>query len=1194
MAFLIVQHLDPKQKSHMAELLAKQTAMPVAEAEDGVPVEPDCVYTIPPGAYLTLHEGLLRLQKPAPGRTVRMPIDLLFRSLAEGLGQAAVGVVLSGTGSDGALGVRAVRGAGGLILVQDPESAEFDAMPQSAIATGLVNHVLPPGEMAQVLLSYVGRGHASDEGLALAGEDDAEEAVTAVLALLVRRAKSDFRGYKRGTLLRRIARRMSIGQVATLADYLRLLQEDPEEVTRLSQDMLIGVTSFFRDKEAFEELREKAIGPLVRAKEEGTPLRVWVPGCATGEEAYSVAMLLFAELEAAQRHALIHVFASDIDEEALAAARAGVYPSSIAEEVPADLLERFFAKVEGGYRVSKQLREAVVFTTQNLLTAPPFSNLDLISCRNVLIYFGAEAQDRVLSLFAFALHEGGYLFLGKSDSVMRQMGFFNAITKKGRLYQRSAIPHRALGRFEAGFGTTPAMGAREQMPRSQQPTLLSLPPQILLDHFGASLVLIDARGSILSFYGQSDKYLGHPTGMADLDLFSMARKRLSGRLRIGVRQAIERNAAVRLARVPVLTDGGSEAVDVTITPYLPTGSTDPLLAVIFQEAPEVAAAVAPPAAGEAGPEGAALAEQLEAELRASRAELLAATVEFEASNDQMLATHEEAVSLNEELQSTNEELEASQEELQSLNEELTTLNTQLNESMGELSATNNDILNLLDATEIATIFLDKGLRIRRFTPAAEGLLNLIASDLGRPIHHLSQNFTGTELAADTEAVLRTSVAVEREVVGREGAWYTMRVFPYRTSDGRVDGVVVTLADVSRLKHVEESLRSARAYAENIIATVREPLVVLDADLRVVSASAAFYRAFQIGSGETEGKLIYELGDGQWGLPALRQLLGEVLPSRTQFEDFEVQCEAPGAGCRTMLLNARCIEQEGARPPMILLAIEDITERKRAEEALYGLQAELETRVQERTAELAQANQSLQAEMAERVRAEEKQVTMVLEERTRIAREIHDTLAQGFTGVVIQLEVAEDALADDPEAARAHLLRARGLAREGLAEARRSVWDLRPQALERGDLVSALASLVGELVHESSVEIEFSHHGVPPRLPPDTESNLMRLCQEALANARRHARASSIRVALVFGPQQVELRVEDDGQGFDPSQQPHPHGFGFLSMTERAKRMGGQLIIDSQPGQGTRVVVLVPVVGPEPGCHESGEPARDTT
>jgi two-component system CheB/CheR fusion protein len=935
MAFIIIQHLDPEQKSHMAELLARQTAMRVVEAEQNLPVEPDRVYTIPPGAFLTLREGRLHLEKPALGHAVRMPIDLLFRSLAEDMGEAAVGIVLSGTGSDGTLGVRAIRGAGGLVLAQDPASAEFDAMPQSAIATGLVDYVLPPAEMARALLSFVRRVHTGDEEVGSVVEEDAEQALRDILALLLRQTKSDFGGYKRGTLLRRVQRRMSIGQVATPADYLQRLREDPEEVSRLAKDMLIGVTGFFRDTEAFEELRQKAIAPLVRAKEGGAPVRVWVPGCATGEEAYSIAMLLFEEMAAASRHASVQVFASDVEEEALAFARSGVYPASIAEDVPADLLERFFAKVEGGYRITQQLREAVVFTTQNLLTAPPFSNLDLVSCRNVLIYFAAEAQDKVLSLFTFALHEGGYLFLGKSDSILGYTEFFQAVSRKGRLYRRSGVPHHALGRFEVRPGAAPTLSMREQMPHGQQQALLSLPPQILLDHFGASLVLIDAGGDIVSFYGQSERYLVHPTGRADLNLFSMARPRLSGRLRVGVRQALERKATVRLARVPLVAEGGSRRVDVTITPYLPIGGAEPLLAIIFQEVSKVEAGATPSAAGEAG-DNAALVEQLEAELRSSRAEMLAATVEFETSNEQLRAIHEEAVSVNEELQSTNEELEASKEELQSLNEELTTVNTQLGEKMEELAATNNDLLNLFGATEIATIFLDKELRIRRFTPAAEALLNLIASDVGRPIGHLSPNFTGADLAASAEVVRRNLSVAEQEVVGRDGHWYTMRAFPYRTVDDRIEGVVVTLADVTRLKHIEEALERERDFTAAVLATEGALVVVLDAEGRMVRFNRACERLTGYTFDEVDGRTVWDLFLLPEERPAVQDTFAKL--RRGQFPNEHENHWVAKDGSRHLIRwsNTALTTADGAVEHVIATGL-DITERRQAEQVLERYQ-----------------------------------------------------------------------------------------------------------------------------------------------------------------------------------------------------------------------------------------------------------------
>jgi two-component system CheB/CheR fusion protein len=936
MAFIIIQHLDPEQKSHMAELLAKQTALRVVEAEQDRPVEPGYAYTIPPGTFLTLREGRLHLEKAAPGRAVRMPVDLLFHSLAEGLGEAAVGIVLSGTGSDGTLGVRAIRGAGGLAVAQDPASAEFDGMPQSAIATGLVDYVLPPAEMAHALLAYL----RHEKGLAAVGGAGAEDAVSAILTFLRQQAKSDFRGYKRSTVLRRIERRMRISQTATPAGYLELLRDDPEEATRLVKDMLIGVTSFFRDREAFEELRGKAIVPLVRAQEEGASVRVWVPGCATGEEAYSVAMLVFQELEAAGTRAPVQMFASDIDEEALATARAGVYADRSVANVPADLLERFFVKVDGGYRVAQQLREAVVFTTQNLVTAPPFSNLDLISCRNVFIYFSAEAQETVLSLFAFALREGGYLFLGKADGIVGHAEFFRALTGKGRLYQRTEVPHRAPGRFEVGPGTAPAPGGIEQAPRPAPLSLLSLPPQILLDHFGASLVLVDPRGTLLAFYGQSGRYLAHPTGRADLDLFSMARPRLPGRLRVGVRHALAQHATVRLERIPVLVDGGSAPVDVTITPYLPAGAAEPVLAVIFQEAPPAEVASTALAGGEVELGVAALVEQLEAELRANQAELLAATSEFGASNEQLRAIHEEAVSVNEELQSTNEELEASKEELQSLNEELTTVNAQLGEKMEELTAANNDLLNLFSATEIATVFLDRKLRIRRFTPAAEGLLNLIASDVGRPIGHLSPNFTGADLGTSAEVVLRQLSVVEQEVVGRDGQWYTMRAFPYRTTDDRTDGVVVTLADVTRLKHIEEALERERDFTAAVLSTEGALVTVLDPEGRIVRFNRACEQLTGYTFGEVKGRPFWDLLLS----PEERRTVQEAFAKlrRGQFPDEHENHWVAKDGRRRRLhwFNTALTGATGAVEYVIATGL-DITERRQAEEGVKRNEARLE-------------------------------------------------------------------------------------------------------------------------------------------------------------------------------------------------------------------------------------------------------------
>jgi two-component system CheB/CheR fusion protein len=930
MAFVVIQHLDPDHKSHMADLLAKHTRMKVAEAGDGLSVEPNAVYVLPPNKHLTIQGRTLHLG-PIRRDGMRMPIDLFLRSLAEDLQDQAVGVILSGSGSDGSLGVRAVRGAGGMVMVQDPATAVFDNMPRSAIATGLVDYILPVDQMPEALLAYM-RQHRSrgEDGPAGALEQGSGD-VDAVLNLLLRRANSDFRGYKRSTIVRRVERRMSLNQIEGLPGYLRLLQDSPEEVTKLAKEMLIGVTGFFRDPEAFEELRRTVIAPLVQDRGDDLPLRVWVPGCATGEEAYSVAILLLEELRAAQKPDHLQAFASDIDEGALAFARAGIYPESVAGDLSSERLERFFVKHDGGYQVAKAVRESLVFTSHNLITAPPFSKLDLISCRNVLIYLEPEVQERVISLFGFALNVGGCLLLGRSESTAEHSKLFEALSKKWRIYRRTAHPHHLVADFTAvGAGKLARGGVDRKREGTPASGLALLPQQLLLDQFSASLLLIDAQGTIRYFYGQLDRYLTHPSGEPDLNLFAMARGKLSRRLRTAVRQALEQHRPVRIEGVAI--DGSSLAANVTIRPFVRPGGTDKLLAVIFEDVPAAASAAAVSVETDSS-KGALLVEQLETELATAKAELEATTEEFETANEELKAAHEEAMSMNEELQSTNEELEASKEELQSVNEELTTLNTQLTDTTDEVTAANNDLSNLIGSTDIATIFLDRELRIKRFTPPATELLNLIPSDVGKPVGHIQQSFRGLVLADEAQKVLKDMSTTEREVSTDDGRWYLARVLPYRTADNRIDGVVTTFSEVTQLKQTEASLENARAYAESIVETIREPLLVLDAELRAVSANAAFYKTFKVKPADTEGRPFYELGGRQFDIPALRQLLEDVIPDNSQVMDFEVEHEFPGIGRRSMLLNARRVEQAGDRPQLILLAMEDVTERRRAYEEL---------------------------------------------------------------------------------------------------------------------------------------------------------------------------------------------------------------------------------------------------------------------
>jgi two-component system CheB/CheR fusion protein len=802
LAFVVIQHLEPTHESRMADILGKCTSMKVVQARDGMLVQANHVYANPAGKYTSIDAGRLVVSERSERDRIRMPIDFFLTSLAEDQHEAAVGIILSGSsGSDGTRGVRAVREAGGMCMAQDPQTAQFPAMPQSAIDTGLVDHVLAVAMMPAALVGYAQHaavraspGHTTTEAAA----DDLEP----ILKLLRTRTSSDYRHYKKTTIIRRIHRRMGINQVADMADYLTLLEEDQGELTRLSRDMLIGVSSFFRDAEAFEELRKEAIVPLVARSDPDNPLRAWVPGCASGEEAYSVAMLMLESVAAAGTARPVQVFASDVDDHALEVGRAGVYAESIAEAITPTRLERFFTRQGQKYQVTTQLREAVVFSRQDLIADPPFSKLDLISCRNVLIYIEPAFQKKVLALFSFALTPGGYLFLGKSEGIAEMEDHFEPVSKPRRIYRLIRPNRQAAAAFPLRTGGRP-VGQPERKTTVPPATALAQANQdVLLRHFKASIVLVNPKGQILHFYGETERYLGHPKGPASLNVLDMITGTLSAKLRRAMERAFKRDEAVKIPRAPV-PRAGTPLADLTVMPVPTAPEADKLLAIIFEDTSDPrSSAAALPVSAEDEP----LVTQLEQEVNTLRSELRADAEEFDTANEELRAANEEVMSMNEELQSANEELEASKEELQSVNEELTTVNSQLNDNLAELTTTNNDLANLLAATEIATVFLDSQLRIKRFTPRATELLNLIPADRGRPISHISQNFDGKELAAESEKTLSSLTPTEREVQTHDGRWHTMRILPYRTLDDRIDGVVITFSDVTRLKRVEQERR----------------------------------------------------------------------------------------------------------------------------------------------------------------------------------------------------------------------------------------------------------------------------------------------------------------------------------------------------------------------------------------------------
>ena len=829
MAFVLVQHLAPTHESMMVDLLAGHTSMTVLQATDGMPLERNHLYVIPPGTYLSVGSGTLRLSQPQARHGARLPFDFLLHSLAEMCGPRAMCVILSGTGADGSLGLKAVKEKHGLVIVQEPDEAGYDGMPRNAIMTGAVDLVLPIAEIPAALVEY-------DQRMALSGKQNnsraqavPEDWLAEIVNLLRTKTAYDFRLYKPSTLRRRIERRMAMVAIKTdnMARYREMLGSDAGELELLAKDLLINVTSFFRDPKVFDVLAEKIIPDLVRSHTPDHPLRIWIAGCSTGEETYSLAMLFHEQIRAAKRNIKLQVFASDVDPDAVARAREGLYPETIEADVSPARLARFFSKEDHNYRVLPELRAAVVFTVQDVLADPPFSRLDLVSCRNLLIYLRPEAQAKVISLFHFALREGGLLLLGSSETLGNADGRFKVISKAERLYRH--IGHSRPG--ELGFSMSGGDGVRvparpgQAQPPSHQAALADLCRRLVMDTYAPAAVLINLNHECLYSLGPTERYLrvapGHPTH----DLLALVRQDTRTKLRSAIQMASQGNAEIIIPGWRTSHDGDQGSFSIAVRPVLSEGQK--LLLVCFIDDPKQEQRRGRPIA----PHDTSRVAELEQELEATRTELQGAIRNLEISSEEQKAINEEALSVNEEYQSTNEELMTSKEELQSLNEELTALNGQLQETLELQRTTSNDLQNVLYSTDVATVFLDTDLNIRFFTPATKALFNVIPGDVGRPLADLSSLAADGPLLADARTVLHTLVPLEREIEAQSGSWYIRRILPYRTQDNGVEGVVITFVDITGRKHTADALEAAERQAERANAAKSRFLAAASHDLR---------------------------------------------------------------------------------------------------------------------------------------------------------------------------------------------------------------------------------------------------------------------------------------------------------------------------------------------------------------------------
>jgi two-component system CheB/CheR fusion protein len=871
MAFVLVQHLAPDHKSILTELIRRYTRMQVYEVEDGMVVQPNCTYIIPPNRDMAFLNGSLQLLEQTSPRGMRQPIDFFFRSLALDQRERAICIVLSGTGSDGTQGVRAIKGEGGMVMAQNPESTEYDGMPRSAIATGLVDYVLPPAEMPAQLIAYAAHAFGKKPRPFSPPAPKAEDLMKKICVLLRIQTGHDFSLYKQSTMVRRVERRMAVHQIDRLDGYVRFLQQNPAEGESLFRDLLIGVTNFFRDPEAFQALEEKVIPLLFAGQPAGATIRVWSPGCSTGEEAYSLAILLQERLDTLKQTFKVQVFATDIDSRAIDSARIGVYPAGITADISPERLARFFSHdpEAGVYRIQKGIRELLVFSQQDVIKDPPFSKLDLISCRNLMIYMGAELQKKLIPLFHYALNPGGALFLGTSETVGEFLDLFAPLDRKWKLYQcKEAAPgaiRPVLGKFIPPLTkdkTAPGSSKAERSEVSKAP-LRELAEQALIHEYTPASVVVNKRGDILYIHGRTGRYLEPAPGEAGMNITRMAREGLRRELTTALHKAAAQKETARYPDLRVKTNGDFINVHLTVRPLNPATGLGPvgdqrrpeqtaaagLFLVSFEDAP--VAKVRSRRTGRTGlgggdqPAGARVAA-LEQELRAKEEYLQSTLEEMETANEELQSSNEEMQSVNEELQSSNEELETSKEELQSINEELGTINGELQTKISELYQANNDMNNLLAGTGVATVFVDHRLNIRRFTPNATEVINLIQTDVGRPIGHILSNLVGYDrLLEDTQAVLDILIPKELEVQTRAGDWYLLRIRPYRTLENAIEGSVLTFFDVTEMKKARQALRDSEPLRRLavVVRDAHDAVTVQDLEGRIIAWNPGAVRMY---------------------------------------------------------------------------------------------------------------------------------------------------------------------------------------------------------------------------------------------------------------------------------------------------------------------------------------------------------------
>jgi two-component system CheB/CheR fusion protein len=1150
MAFVLIQHLDPNHESHLTELLSKASKMPVAEVKGETRAKANHVYVIPPRCNLSISDGVLHTPlRPNSGRN--MPVDSFLQALAADRGSKAFGVVLSGTASDGTLGLQAIKAAGGITFAQEMRTAKFDGMPGSAIAAGAADFVLPPAGIARQLVAIARTSPVMIEFLD--ATDPPADAELAKILRLVRSATGvDFTYYKHSTIARRIKRRMVLRGFEKLEDYSREIEQNREEANTLCEDCFITVTAFFREAPVFEELKKKVFPALVENRGTADSIRIWVPGCATGEEAYSIAICLMEFLHDAKLSFPFEIFATDISETAIVKARAGAYTGAALAHVSPQRLARFFTRTERGYQVAKIVRDVCVFARHNLAQDPPFSKLDLISCCNVLIYLGDVLQRKVMSILQYALKPTGFLILGPSEGIGTFSESFHQVDKTHKIYcMRPAVSAPALP-LSGGRRTEGRMDLRERTADGQTgPDVLREADRLVLAEHGPAGAIIDDDMNIVQVRGRTASYLELSPGEPNQNLLKLAREGLIAGLGKAIRAARETNAAAKEDGFRIEDGGQLKDVTVKVTPFRGSPSSkERYFLVLFEDAePNSGPAVtAKPGTEDGG------SARLRRELTATK-EYLQSIVEDNATTQEQLRT------ANEEAQAGNEELETAQEELESANEELNTLNEELKISNVEFSKVNRDLTNLLESISIPLVMVGRDLRIRRFTRAIEPMLNLIASDVGRSITDLRPQMELPDLRRLLLDAMEGGNRQPRDVRDSHGRWYSLRILPSRGADGKTDGAVLMLIDIDAAKRGLD-------FAEAIVETVREPLVILNQNLQVIKANKTFYETFRAVREETENRLIYDLGNGQWNIPKLRELLENILPAHATFRDFEVTHEFEYVGRKVMLLNASEVFNPNAQARTILLAIEDATDRKQAEEALRTTNAELQ--------HFAYA------------------LTHDLQEPLRMVVNFTELLGREYAGKLGK--EADQFISYSVEGA---------LRIEALLKALLAYWEVNERKYNSFDSVDCGALLAKALLNLQAAIAESGAIITSGPLPTVVAEEVMltQVFQNLVSNSIKYRGAEEprVHVSAVRDGEAWLFAVRDNGIGIDPQdsgrlfgmfRRLHGNeisgtGIGLALCKKIVERKGGRIWVESETGKGATFKFTIP-------DHKSPPPAQGRT